>query len=393
MKLVQVTIISLIFLFHYDLKAQCGGIVCPNTYVDGCSISEIPAFTDFAEFLNGGGFISGTCDLTASSFLLLNEVDLGTTCPMTFTRTYKITDVNEVDYSCTENITIFDSSPPVITVFPVDATFECDSNSENNADFWNSDNIDIILNNSFDECDYVTVVSDFSYFNLITNCGSTGNLNVEYTAIDNCGNYVTEQATLYIEDTIEPQISCPDKIVNETLAEIPSYMNVDQFVADGNTVFDHCGLDSFSFQMINETLVNSCPAQVIREYSIQDPCANFVSCVQTITYCEETSSLSYVSECTSYESPSGNFTWTESGVYYDTISNQECCDSLMTIFLTIEDNLVESPDDGMPNSLRLNLACAEFLDIINISPTIDTLFLENPLNITNDIIIKGDANK
>ncbi len=48
-------------------------------------------------------------------------------------------------------------------------------------------------------------------------------------------------------------------------------------------------------------------------------------------------SNSFVSEtaCNSYTSPSGNYTWTSSGMYVDTIPNAAGCDSIMTINLTI----------------------------------------------------------
>ena len=39
--------------------------------------------------------------------------------------------------------------------------------------------------------------------------------------------------------------------------------------------------------------------------------------------------------CASYTSPSGNYAWTTSGMYYDTIPNAAGCDSLLTIDLTI----------------------------------------------------------
>ena len=42
-----------------------------------------------------------------------------------------------------------------------------------------------------------------------------------------------------------------------------------------------------------------------------------------------------VTTCDSYTSPSGNFTFTTSGTYYDTIPNQWGCDSLLTIMATI----------------------------------------------------------
>lgn len=42
-----------------------------------------------------------------------------------------------------------------------------------------------------------------------------------------------------------------------------------------------------------------------------------------------------VTACDSYASPSGNYTWTTSGTYYDTLSTVLGCDSLLTINLTV----------------------------------------------------------
>ncbi len=52
-------------------------------------------------------------------------------------------------------------------------------------------------------------------------------------------------------------------------------------------------------------------------------------------FCEPTSATILESACEEYVSPSGNYTWTTSGVYHDTIQNVSGCDSLLTINLTI----------------------------------------------------------
>lgn len=41
------------------------------------------------------------------------------------------------------------------------------------------------------------------------------------------------------------------------------------------------------------------------------------------------------SACSEYKSPSGNYTWTQSGEYYDTLVNYRGCDSIVTVKLTI----------------------------------------------------------
>lgn len=55
------------------------------------------------------------------------------------------------------------------------------------------------------------------------------------------------------------------------------------------------------------------------------------SCVAT---CDSYASIS-LTECTSYTSPSGLYTWTMNGLYNDTIPNTALCDSIITFDLTI----------------------------------------------------------
>lgn len=65
-----------------------------------------------------------------------------------------------------------------------------------------------------------------------------------------------------------------------------------------------------------------------------------------------------ISSCESYTSPSGNYTWTVSGVYSDTISNTAGCDSIITINLTI--NTVDISLTVDPPVITANAANAGF---------------------------------
>jgi hypothetical protein len=53
------------------------------------------------------------------------------------------------------------------------------------------------------------------------------------------------------------------------------------------------------------------------------------------TNCTSTTSTISESACDSYTSPSGNYTWTSSNTYIDTVQNEAGCDSIITIELTI----------------------------------------------------------
>ncbi len=74
-----------------------------------------------------------------------------------------------------------------------------------------------------------------------------------------------------------------------------------------------------------------------------DTIANAMGCdsIITVNLIISNISTSYsfsVTACDTYTSPSNNFTWTNSAIYYDTIPNNSGCDSLLTINLTINNS-------------------------------------------------------
>jgi hypothetical protein len=54
-----------------------------------------------------------------------------------------------------------------------------------------------------------------------------------------------------------------------------------------------------------------------------------------LSECIHSTSSLIASTCESYVSPSGNYTWTSSGTYSDTLINSQGCDSVIIIYLTI----------------------------------------------------------
>ena len=67
-----------------------------------------------------------------------------------------------------------------------------------------------------------------------------------------------------------------------------------------------------------------------------DGCDSVITINLTIN--QPTSGNTSVTSCEYYVSPSGNYTWVSSGIYVDTISNVNGCDSVITVDLTIENN-------------------------------------------------------
>ncbi|MGK0391145.1 MAG: subtilisin-like proprotein convertase family protein [Maribacter sp.] len=88
---------------------------------------------------------------------------------------------------------------------------------------------------------------------------------------------------------------------------------------------------------------------------------NSISQIQS----EDISATLDVTECESYTSPSGNFTWTESGTYSDTVLNDVACDSSFVINLSIID--LDNSVTGTETSFIANLqdATYQWLDCDN----------------------------
>jgi energy-converting hydrogenase Eha subunit C len=76
-----------------------------------------------------------------------------------------------------------------------------------------------------------------------------------------------------------------------------------------------------------------------------DTLINSVGCDSIITVqltiVNSTTSSLTVTACDSFISPDGLDTWTETGVYLDTLSNAVGCDSIITIELTINNSTAQ----------------------------------------------------
>lgn len=82
----------------------------------------------------------------------------------------------------------------------------------------------------------------------------------------------------------------------------------------------------FAFRFVN----NTATAGAEPSFSVDQ-----IEVISNPSACTETTSSISETVCESYTSPSGNYTWTSSNTYMDTIPNAAGCDSVITIDLTI----------------------------------------------------------
>jgi hypothetical protein len=78
--------------------------------------------------------------------------------------------------------------------------------------------------------------------------------------------------------------------------------------------------------------------------------------------CTPTSSSIAPEVCDAYTSPSGDSTWTQSGVYMDTIQNVEGCDSIITIDLTVNHVDISVSQDDTSLTANASPATYQWLD-------------------------------
>nr|WP_238769712.1 Ig-like domain-containing protein [Maribellus maritimus] len=105
-----------------------------------------------------------------------------------------------------------------------------------------------------------------------------------YQISDECGNSVTCIQTIIINDTIPPEISCPPGFTIEVGETIHAkYSNYAEFVSEGGSASDNCGLDFSSFHILEQFISSNIAADTLtRIYEIADSCGNTSICEQAI---------------------------------------------------------------------------------------------------------------
>ncbi|MEO6130376.1 MAG: hypothetical protein ABIQ02_00915, partial [Saprospiraceae bacterium] len=243
-------------------------ISCPaNTTVQCGSLVPVPNPATVTSSDNCNGLASIT---------FLNDVIINQTCTNRFNviRTYRATDECGNSATCSQTITVFDSTPPTISC-PANTTVQCASlvPAPNPASVTASDNCNGAASVAF--------VND-----VIVNQTCTNRFNVirTYMATDACGNSATCFQTIFVFDNTPPAISCPANTTVQCASQVsaPNPASVSSS--------DNCnGVASITF--VNDVITNqTCTNRfnVIRTYRATDECGNSATCSQTITVFDNT---------------------------------------------------------------------------------------------------------
>jgi len=199
----------------------------------------------------------------------VSDVQDGTECPITITRTYRATDASGNWDVCVQTITIDDQVPPEITC-PGPITVECMSDvpSPNPA-----------LVNATDNCDAAPVVTFVGDVPSGTGCPLT--ITRTYKATDFCANEAFCTQTITVDDETPPQVTCPGPITVECIGDVPS-------PDPGSvTASDNCDPNPV-VEWVSDDPQGICPTIITRVYKATDDCDNVGYCQQTITVDDQT---------------------------------------------------------------------------------------------------------
>lgn len=220
-------------------------------------VDDIPAMIDLSWTDN--------CDGAGTATGVDGPVLGPPSCGGTFTRTWTYIDACGNVATETQDITVFDTTPPVFTSPPVNITVEC------------AGDVPAMIDLSWtDNCDGAGTVTGVDGTILGGSCGGT--ITRTWTYMDACENVATATQVITIDDTTPPSASNPAGISVECVVDVPSAdISVVTDAADNCTA-----IPTISFVSDNSD-GNTCPEIITRTYSVTDDCGNEIMVTQTIT--------------------------------------------------------------------------------------------------------------
>jgi len=280
-------------------------VTCPNPHQGQFEcLSDVPAMAmTIADFMKIDGFSAvDTMNSCGEIVFEASEEDnMGSGCigdTLIITRTYVLSDTVKIN-----GVTVLDSMDnPIVVADTCEVTYKVVDDENPTIVCPSSEDVQC----SIDEVPVYETIDEFIAAGgfLQDNCGldtlillsevSDGETCPEtvvrtYQVTDSCGNASTCAQTITIEDTRDPDLSCLPLTSDCSIDLIPAYTSFAEFLADGNTADDNCGLDTATFMLVSEINDgNSCPEIVERKYSIADSCGNVATSKQLITLNDNT---------------------------------------------------------------------------------------------------------
>ena len=213
--------------------------------------------------------VSDGCCTNVTISVLNTVTNVNDACGTVITRTWQAVDCCNNTNTCSQVVTVNDTSPPTITC-PAAVTVGCGAQVP-------PPNISLVT--ASDNCGGPVTVVHVGDTMSASNCLNQFTLTRTYRATDACGNSATCSQTITVNDTTPPTITCPAAVTVGCAAEVPP-PNVNLVTAS-----DNCG-GPVTVTHVGDTMsASNCLNQLTltRTYRATDVCGNSATCAQTIT--------------------------------------------------------------------------------------------------------------
>jgi len=237
--------------------------------------------------------------------------------------------------------THIDNTPPTLSL-PPNASISCVSSTNPSVTGQAS---------ATDNCGQ-TVSITYSDQMLSGSCAGNYTIQRLWLAVDVCGNASSSVQLISVSDQTGPVVNvCANtrtitglsaavitSPIYSTVLSASSYAEFSGLVNAGIATDACSGIGMVQYI---DAEISTCPRVVARTWYISDMCGNSTSCVQTININYLTPPSSFTATaCDSYTwiAPSSSVTYTTSGSYTRTFINAAGCDSVRTLYLTINNS-------------------------------------------------------
>ena len=255
---------------------------------DGClatAETHVPAFNQASAIIGFEDNCTANGNLVAQ-WTATNVT--GTNCNWTVTYVYDVIDESgNILASQSYSHSGSDQTDPVWVVAPSDKTVECDG-AGNVADL----NAWLASFSGSDVCGSTPTVTH-NFTALSDDCGATGKATVTFTLTDECGNFITQDATFTIEDTTDPYwvVAPSDKTVECDGAGNLADLNAWLASFSGTDICGGSAVVTNNFTALSDLCGATGSATVT--FTLTDPCGNDITMDATFTI-EDTTPASFL---------------------------------------------------------------------------------------------------
>jgi gliding motility-associated-like protein/uncharacterized repeat protein (TIGR01451 family) len=242
-------------------------ISCPPAITVECA-DEVPApYADYAAFVAASGSATDNSGIDESSFRFVSDVSDNAFNPETITRTYEIADAEGNTSTCTQIITVKDTTKPEISTpeGSLDIELSCEQTDEIAAALLQTPS-------ATDNCDGVMTVPTPNEVNT-PDCGKAYELVRTWTFTDASGNESVFTQTITVTDKEAPKIDTPAGDLDRNL----SCENTDD-LADAlalvPTATDNCDESVTAVLKSDNTVATDKGYTQTRTWTFTDDCGN-----------------------------------------------------------------------------------------------------------------------